>query len=126
MARPKSEKVLRGIITLLILVEIYKSPKHGYELQKKLNEVLGHTLPAGSVYVLLGSLGRRGYVRVASTQSVHGRLVIRYALTENGKAFLKAHKGPLRIVERVLPQILSAIEEIDQNSGVGSLRYDVS
>jgi len=113
MRRRQSEKVLRGIITLLILLELYRAPKHGYELQKRLNGDLGYTLPAGSVYVLLRSLTRRGYVRVTSSQRVRGRRVVMYELTEDGKAFLKAHREPLRIVGQVLVQILSAIDSIE-------------
>ncbi|MEM0120373.1 MAG: PadR family transcriptional regulator [Thermoprotei archaeon] len=113
MSQPQSEKVLRGIITLLILLELSKSPKHGYELQKRLSQALGYSLPAGSIYVLLRSLAKRGYIRVIGVQSVRGRRVIKYELTENGRSFLKAHRQPLKIVERVLTQIISAVNQID-------------
>lgn len=113
MRRRQPEKVLRGIITLLILLELYRAPKHGYELQKRVKEALGYTLPAGSVYVLLRSLTKRGYVRVTGSQRVRGRRVIMYELTEDGKAFLKAHREPLRIASQILPQILSAINNIE-------------
>ncbi len=112
LTRGRTEKVLRGIITLSILLELSKGPKHGYELQKRLAETLKDQLPSGSIYVLLGSLSRRGYIRVAHKQRVDGRIIVKYELTSRGRLFLKEHSKPLKLVRELLDQIIWGIDRL--------------
>ena len=114
----ENEKVLRGVMTLLILGELLEKPLHGYALQNRVSEKLGTAIPPGTVYVLLGSLQKRGFVDILERKIVNGRKTTVYVITENGKIFLIDHEEPLAIVRGVLDNLLDRIRKLGSLPGM--------
>ncbi len=114
----ENEKVLRGVMTLLILGELLEKPLHGYALQSKVSAKLGTAIPPGTIYVLLGSLQKRGFVDILERKIVSGRKTTVYEITENGKIFLINHEEPLTIVRGVLDNLLESIGKLSSSTYV--------
>ncbi|MGC8562504.1 MAG: PadR family transcriptional regulator [Thermoplasmata archaeon] len=106
------EKVLKGITTLLILRNLWKSPSHGYVLQKEISAELKQNLPAGAIYILLKNLERKKLISRGEKIEVNGRVISQYVITPEGKRFLKRHIVPLETVEGVLGDLINDIKKI--------------
>lgn len=80
-----------GELRLLVLAMIDQAPSHGYELIKSIEErFAGSYSPSpGVIYPTLAWLDDMGYVRI---DAKHGGRK-RYAVTEEGKAFLEANRA---------------------------------
>jgi DNA-binding PadR family transcriptional regulator len=81
---------------------IEKEPRHGYELMRAIEERMGgsYSPSPGVIYPTLSWLDDMGYARV---EAESGRKS--YAISEEGKAFLKANRA--------------AIEDIEERMGSG-------
>lgn len=107
------EKVLSGVISLLILRNLIDGPKHGYLLQKEISSDLKRNLPSGAIYILLKNLQKRKFVRSGRTVIIRGRKIRQYELSKSGKDFLIRHLEPLRIVDVVIHGLIQDIEQIE-------------
>ncbi|MCL4330460.1 MAG: PadR family transcriptional regulator [Candidatus Thermoplasmatota archaeon] len=103
------EKVLRGVISLLILRHLLEKPQHGYALQKEIETELKREMPDGAIYTLLKNLERRKLVKGESRAIVRGREIREYEITDAGREFLTGHLEPLRIVEEVIHSLIQDI-----------------
>lgn len=74
-----------------ILGTLHDGPAHGYELRKRLNQVLGtfHAISFGSLYPALKALGARGEVTETADDSSSRRRIV-YAITELGSQRFQA------------------------------------
>ncbi|AKA74217.1 PadR family transcriptional regulator [Saccharolobus solfataricus] len=108
----KTEKILGGIITLLILKTLLEEPKHGYELEKIIREKLDYKLPEGSIYVILKNLERRGLIKPQVMKNERGHDIKKYIITEEGKKFFLSHEKPLIAVRKVLDEIIADIQKL--------------
>ena len=82
-----------------ILGILHDGPLHGYELRKRLNQVLGtfHAISFGSLYPALKGLVASGEITETSEEAESRRAKITYRITANGqKRFetLMANAGP--------------------------------
>ncbi|ACP35326.1 transcriptional regulator, PadR-like family [Sulfolobus islandicus Y.G.57.14] len=111
MAR-RTEKILGGIITLLILKTLLEEPKHGYELEKIIREKLDYKLPEGSIYVILKNLERRGLTIPQVMKNERGQEIKKYFITDKGKRFLLSHEKPLIAVKKVLDELIADIQKL--------------
>jgi DNA-binding PadR family transcriptional regulator len=68
------------------------APRHGYELKLAFDRVLSpqRPLPFGQVYATLARMERDGRVAVESIERVEGPDRKRYAITQDGRAALRA------------------------------------
>ncbi len=77
---------------LLVLGLLNESPKHGYEIQKWLEQTRtdawANVLP-GSIYHALQQLHKEGFVQVSETPQVGHRLKAIYAITDAGRMEFK-------------------------------------
>ncbi len=92
---------------LLVLGLLNESPKHGYEIQKWLEQsrtdTWANVLP-GSIYHALQQLQKEGLVQVAQTPQVGHRLKAIYAITDAGRsAFTTLLRQALQQVPRAFP-----------------------
>lgn len=104
------EKMLKGIISILIVKELLDGPMHGYAIEKKISEMIEGRLPPGMIYVILKSLEKKGCVRKEEKVGESGRNIKIYYITDHGKEFLLSHQNQLRIMRRLIDNILSKIE----------------
>lgn len=87
MARPTAGFLSDG--SLLVLISLATGPKHGYAIQRDVEEFSGVSLGPGTLYVILPRLERDGLVRPLP---VEGRRRP-YRITEEGREILE---GELR------------------------------
>ena len=81
-----------GVLEFAVLGLLHESPMHGYELRKRLNNVLGsfRAFSYGSLYPCLKQLSKAGWIAEDSSESVSSSLTgkrskIVYRLTADGK-----------------------------------------
>ena len=77
-------RVLRGLIELLILCLLSKGEAHGYKLLKELARLTGRTVSVGTLYPMLYRLEAEGLVRSFRVERDDGRTVRIYRITERG------------------------------------------
>ncbi|MGC8580784.1 MAG: PadR family transcriptional regulator [Thermoplasmata archaeon] len=108
------EKMLKGIISILITKELLvDGPLHGYAIEKKISEKLEGRMPPGMIYVILKSLERKGCIRNEDSKSETGRAIKIYYITEKGKDFLINHKNQLKIMKKLIDDIIPHIENLN-------------
>lgn len=108
----EKEKILRGVITLLVLEKLCHEDLHGYALQTYVSGMIDRKIAPGTIYVLLGSLMKRKFIRISSQFRAKNRDVKVYAITDLGRDFLKEHISPLIIVRDVLDYLIPSITHI--------------
>ena len=118
------EKILRGIMTLLVLDQLSHQNMHGYALQQVVSERLKRRIAPGTIYVLLTTMLRRGFIVVKEENNVKNRIIKTYSITHKGLEFLLDHREPLRIVQETLQYLIPSIELLaaDRNEKVRSAR----
>ncbi len=114
--RIENEKILRGMMTILILDRISRLPSHGYSLQVYISEKLQRKVPPGTVYVLLSSLLKRGFITVSEEKYINGRAVKIYSITVSGIAFLQDHVEPLVIIQKIVGDLILSISSLPQDA----------
>ncbi|BEP17938.1 PadR family transcriptional regulator [Pyrofollis japonicus] len=92
---------------MLYLLE--RGPRHGYQLMKELEELLGKRPSPGTVYPLLRDLLREGLVE-ARVSGIGGRLVKTYSLTSKGAELLEKAR---RDVESFIASMMALHEARD-------------
>jgi transcriptional regulator len=87
-----SVDLLQGTLAALILKALSWGPLHGYGIARWIEQVTGDELlvEEGSLYPALHRLEARGLIASQWTMSETNRRVRSYALTEQGRAQLRA------------------------------------
>jgi PadR family transcriptional regulator PadR len=88
------KELYAGLIRLHILHHAAQEPIFGLEIIEELGRH-GYKMSAGTLYPLLHSLERKGYLR-SSEKRTEGRLRRMYRATARGKRALEAAKGKVR------------------------------
>jgi DNA-binding PadR family transcriptional regulator len=98
----------QGDLRLIALALIAEEPRHGYEIIKLVEEKTGdwYSPSPGIVYPTLTYLEEAGYV----TASTEGSKKL-YAITEEGRAYLKANRD---IVDAVLDRLTALGERVNR------------
>ncbi len=97
---------------LLILHNISRQPMHGYMIMKLIEDKLGYTVSPGTLYPLLRSMVRKGYLE-ARIRKKGGKVVKTYYLTEAGQRYLEENREQ---VERVL-RFVEGLKEFREAGG---------
>ncbi|MDP8003765.1 MAG: PadR family transcriptional regulator [Caldisphaera sp.] len=108
------KKMLKGIISLMILKLLLYQSIHGYEINKILSNKLGEQLPPGYVYVLLKSMESKGLIYAKKDSNKRGQKLTEYIITEEGINFLKDHKNALEKGKAMIEELLEAIDKINK------------
>ncbi|AFZ70452.1 putative transcriptional regulator [Caldisphaera lagunensis DSM 15908] len=110
------KKMLKGIISLMILKILYEKPVHGYEMNKEISLKIGEELSPGYIYVLLKIMLKKGLIVAKQDSNVRGQRLTEYRITEKGIEFLKKHKNVLEKGKSMIDEILDTINKIEQKS----------
>lgn len=112
----KSPIVLRRIVGFLILDILLRGDYHGYDLWKKLEEILGTKIPHPIVYKILKEFEEMGLVvgRWVSAKSGPARKI--YSITIDGVMILKHNLELFRKIRDLLSTIIEHVESVDLNS----------
>jgi DNA-binding PadR family transcriptional regulator len=102
-------RLLRGIVSLLVLRYLAEGEECGYGLRRRISGVLGEALPPGYIYVILKSLRGRGLLD-AREGSRNGRRVVYYRITDSGMDFLLRHRGAVEAGRRAIEELTRFLE----------------
>ncbi|MGC9189412.1 MAG: PadR family transcriptional regulator [Conexivisphaera sp.] len=109
--RGRKYRLLRGIVSLLILRYLMEDEQCGYGLRKRISGILGETLPPGYIYVMLKTLRKRGLVE-AREGSRNGRRIVYYTITEKGREFLLNHRGAIEAGRRAIDELTNFMDDL--------------
>jgi len=115
-ATPKKQSshrdLFRGSADLLVLSILADGPRWGYSIQRRLEQVTGETLSAGSLYPLLHRLEADGLIR-ADWDQTKARPRKHYHLTPAGEKKLRADAAEWQAyLGRLQSLIIPALRQI--------------
>jgi len=89
----------RGYGLKLVILDLLRTPNHGYGIMTALQEAYRINVSTGTVYPILASLRRSGLIKVAEEGN---RKRKSYVITEKGERYLKEHAEELEDLKRKL------------------------
>jgi DNA-binding PadR family transcriptional regulator len=94
-----STKLMKGLLDMIILQYLQGEPMHGYQIITKIRKNFGVYFGPSTVYPLLGTLEKKGYV--ASTWNMNfDRPRKVYSLTADGQSMLNFTEESLNLICR--------------------------
>ena len=114
-------RLLRGIVSLLILRYLVEREECGYGLRRRISEVLGEPLPPGYIYVMLKSLRQRGLLEAREDRR-NGRRIVYYRITERGREFLMGHRSAIEAGRRAIDELIKFVDDVLSEGARGDLR----
>lgn len=98
------EKLLRGMLDLVMLRLIAEQPTHGYNIISSIRKRYGVYFSASTVYPMLSALEKEGYFKSQwNTQTDRPRKI--YVITEKGKMMLGHGQTELETIVKPLIQV---------------------
>ncbi len=90
-------KLTKGLLDMIILQFLDQEPMHGYQIITKIRKGFGVYFGPSTVYPLLGSLEKKGYVKSTwNMEAERPRKV--YELTNDGQTILNFTEGSLNLI----------------------------
>ena len=94
-----SNKLMKGLLDLIILQFLSTQPMHGYQVITKIRKNFGVYFGPSTIYPLLGTLEKKGFVKsVWNMNSERPRKI--YSLTTNGQNMLNFTEESLNLICR--------------------------
>jgi PadR family transcriptional regulator PadR len=90
-------KLTKGLLDMIILQYLDQEPMHGYQLITKIRKGFGVYFGPSTVYPLLGSLEKKGYVKSTWNMDTERPRKV-YVLTNEGQTVLNFTEGSLNII----------------------------
>jgi len=92
-------KLMKGLLDLIVLQFLSSQPMHGYQIITKIRKSFGVYFGPSTIYPLLGTLEKRGYVSsVWNMESERPRKI--YELTNEGQSLLNFTEDSLNFICR--------------------------
>ena len=79
----------KGLVEFAVLHALRVDRLYGYQIVKRLEEIPGLVISAGTIYPMMSRLGREGLVKSSLEESPEGPARKYYELTATGRAALK-------------------------------------
>jgi len=96
-----SSKLTKGLLNLIILQFLSNQPMHGYQIITKIRKSFGVYFGPSTVYPLLNTLEKKGFVKGEWNMSFDRPRKI-YSLTSNGQNMLNFTEESLNLICRKL------------------------
>ncbi len=90
-------KLTKGLLDMIILQFLDQEPMHGYQLITRIRKGFGVYFGPSTVYPLLGSLEKKGYVKSTWNMDTERPRKV-YELTKEGETVLNFTEGSLNII----------------------------
>jgi DNA-binding PadR family transcriptional regulator len=90
-------KLTKGLLDMIILQFIDEQPMHGYQIITKIRKSFGIYFGPSTVYPLLSTLERKGYIKSAWNMDAERPRKV-YQLTKDGETVLNFTEGSLNIM----------------------------
>ena len=94
-----STKLMKGLLDLIILQFLSTEPMHGYQVITKIRKNFGVYFGPSTIYPLLGTLEKKGYVKSEWNMTSDRPRKI-YSLTSNGESMLNFTEESLNLICR--------------------------
>ncbi len=94
-----STKLMKGLLDLIILQFLNNQPMHGYQVITKIRKSFGVYFGPSTIYPLLGTLEKKGYVKSEWNMNFERPRKI-YSLTSNGQNMLNFTEESLNLICR--------------------------
>jgi len=94
-----STKLMKGLLDLIILQFLMNEPMHGYQIITKIRKSFGVYFGPSTIYPLLGTLEKKGYVKSEWNMNFDRPRKI-YSLTNNGQNMLNFTEESLNLICR--------------------------
>ncbi len=94
-------KLTKGLLDMIILQFIETQPMHGYQVITKIRKNFGIYFGPSTVYPLLGSLEKKGYLKSAWDMAAEKPRKV-YNLTSTGQTMLKFTENSLGMICKTL------------------------
>ena len=94
-----SAKLMKGLLDLIILQFLSTQPMHGYQIIIKIRKNFGVYFGPSTIYPLLGTLEKKGFVNSEWNMSNERPRKI-YSLTSNGQSMLNFTEDSLNLICR--------------------------
>jgi DNA-binding PadR family transcriptional regulator len=92
-------KLMKGLLDLIVLQFLSSQPMHGYQLITKIRKTFGVYFGPSTIYPLLGTLEKKGYVKSEwNMNNERPRKV--YKLTSDGQNLLNFTEDSLNLICR--------------------------
>lgn len=92
-------KLMKGLLDLIILQFLNGQPMHGYQIITKIRKTFGVYFGPSTIYPLLGSLEKKGYVKSDWEMSTERPRKV-YKLTNDGQNLLNFTEDSLTFICR--------------------------
>jgi PadR family transcriptional regulator PadR len=104
MLKPSSQKevstkLMKGLLDMIILQFLSTEPMHGYQIITKIRKNFGVYFGPSTVYPLLSTLEKKGYVNSTWNMNFERPRKI-YSLTTNGQSMLNFTEESLNLICR--------------------------
>jgi DNA-binding PadR family transcriptional regulator len=104
-----STKLMKGLLDMIILQFLQNEPMHGYQIITKIRKNFGIYFGPSTIYPLLGTLEKKGYV--ASTWNMNYERPRKiYSLTSEGQSMLSFTEESLNMICRRIT-VVNPVEE---------------
>lgn len=90
-------KLTKGLLDMIILQFLDQEPMHGYQVITRIRKSFGVYFGPSTVYPLLGSLEKKGYVKSTWNMDTERPRKV-YALTTDGQTVLNFTEGSLHLI----------------------------
>ncbi len=90
-------KLTKGLLDMIILQFLDEQPMHGYQIITKIRKSFGVYFGPSTVYPLLGTLEKKGYVQSTWNMDFERPRKV-YQLTKDGDTVLNFTEGSLNII----------------------------
>ncbi len=94
-----STKLMKGLLDMVIMQYLNNEPMHGYQIITKIRKNFGVYFGPSTIYPLLGTLEKKGYVN-STWDMNHERPRKIYSLTSNGQSMLNFTEESLNLICR--------------------------
>ena len=131
-----SNKLMKGLLDLIVLQFLSTQPMHGYQIITKIRKSFGVYFGPSTVYPLLNTLEKKGLVNSSWNMSSDRPRKI-YSLTTNGQNMLNFTEESLNIIcrkistqtktevisERAIQPVIGIITKRDRSTPTSRLAY---
>lgn len=110
MPAPSAPALPQGTLDLLILQTLARGPRHGYGVARWIEDATDDALSIeeGSLYPALYRMERRGWIAARWRESDFGKDIKVYALTDAGRAELRARTAGWGYLTTAVGKVLKA------------------
>jgi len=90
-------KLMKGLLDLIVLQFLSAQPMHGYQIITKIRKTFGVYFGPSTIYPLLGTLEKKGYVKSEWNMSTERPRKV-YKLTSEGQSLLNFTEDSLNFI----------------------------